>query len=75
MSFKFKIKPKIKLGKLIKDKEIEFKFINTKIEYEKELEDDITFNAKIEMDMNYQKPELGLDDRCKFAKFSFTKKF
>lgn len=75
MSFKFKIKPKIKLGKLIKDKEMEFKSINTKIEYEKELEDGITFDAKLEMDLNYQKTELGLEDRCKSIKFSFTKKF
>lgn len=75
MSFKFKIKPKIKLDKLFKEKEIEYKSINTKIEYEKELEDNVTFNAKMEVDLNYQKPELGLDDRCKSVKFSFTKKF
>lgn len=75
MSFKFIIKPKIKLSKLFKDKEIEYKSIDTKIECEQELEDDVTFNAKLEMNLNYQKPKLGIEDRCKFAKFSFTKKF
>jgi hypothetical protein len=72
--FKFKFKPKIKLSKLLKDKELEFKSIDTEVKYETELDDDVTFKAGIKADLNYQESNLGLSS-VKSAKFSFTKKF
>jgi len=71
--FKFKLKPKIKLKKLIQDKELEFKSLDAEIKYETELSDDVTFKANIKADINPQ-VELGFSS-IKSAEFSFTKKF
>lgn len=73
---KFKIKPKSKINKkkLIKDQELEIKSLETKIQFETELEDDVTFKAEATIDLNPQ-ANMGLKDRTQKASFSFTKKF
>ncbi len=72
--FNFKIKPKIKVKKLIQDQELEIKSLDTTLKYETEISKDVSFNAEITTDLNYQK-DINMEDRVKSAKFSFTKKF
>ena len=67
MKFKFNIKPKINTKTLVQDKKLEFKSLDTKIEFEDQIDPDVTFNAKIEGD--------SISKEVKNAKFSFTKKF
>ena len=71
--FKFKIKPKIKIKKLIQEKELEFKSLDTELKYETELSDDVTLSAQIKADLNPQ-IDLGLSS-IKSAEIKFTKKF
>ena len=70
---KFKMKPKVVLAKLFKNKKIEFDSIDTELKYETNI-DDVTFKAEVKADLNYQESNLGLDS-IKSASFSFTKKF
>lgn len=67
MGFKFKIKPKIKLAKLFKNKKLEFKSIDTELKYEAQLDDGVLMKANIVLDLNISK--------LKSAEISFTKKF
>jgi hypothetical protein len=71
--FKFKVKPKVKLSKLIKDKELELESLDTEVKYETQLDEDVTFKASIKADLNPQ-VDLGMNN-IKEAEFSFTKKF
>ena len=71
--FGFKLKPKIKLSKLFKNKELEFKSLDAEVKYEAELSEDVISRANIKVDINPQ-VELGVGS-IKSAKFSFTKKF
>ena len=70
--FKFKLKPKIKVKKLIQEGELEFKSLDAEVKYETELSDDVTFKAGIKVDINPQ-VELGVGS-IKSAEFRFTKK-
>lgn len=67
MKFKFNIKPKINTKALVQDKELQFKSIDTKIEFEDQIDPEVTFNAKVESNL--------INKEVKNAKFSFTKKF
>lgn len=67
MKFKFNIKPKINTEALVQDKELEFKSLDTKIEFGDQIDTDVTFKANIEGDL--------VNKEVKNAKFSFTKKF
>ena len=67
MKFKFKIKPKINTKALVQDKELEFKSLDTKIEFEDRIDTDVAFKANMEGDL--------INKEVKNAKFSFTKKF
>lgn len=74
MKFKIKPKPKIDKKKLIQDQDLEIKSLETKIEIEKQLEDDVIFKAEATIDLNPQ-VNVGLKCRTQKASFSFTKKF
>lgn len=74
MKFKIKPKPKINKDALLDDKELEFKSIDTKIDIEHQMKDDVLFEADMKIDLNYQS-NLGFKDRVKNFKFKFTKKF
>jgi hypothetical protein len=65
--FKFKIKPKVKLSKLLKDKDLELESLDTEIKYETELSEDVSMKANLGMDV--------ISGDVKSANVSFTKKF
>jgi hypothetical protein len=65
--FKFKIKPKVKLSKLLKDKDLELESLDTEIRYETELSEDVSMKANLGMDL--------ISGDVKSANVSFIKKF
>lgn len=75
MRFRIKPKPKINKDALLDDKKLEFKSIDTKIDIEHQMEDNVLFEADMKVDLNYQNTNLGIKDRVKNFRFSFTKKF
>lgn len=74
--FAIKPKPKIKLKKLIKDKELEIEKLPTDFVYKDTIseDDNVTVEVKTTVDINWQK-QYSLTDRIKNFSFKFTKRF
>ncbi len=74
MKFVIKPKPKLKLGKLFKDKDLQLDNLNTEIKYTENLTDDVNIDLQANVDLNWQKQE-SYRERCNSFYFKITKKF
>ncbi len=76
MKFTIKPKPKIKLGKLLKDKELEIKELPTEIKYIDEIseKDNVIIEVKTTVDLNWQK-SMTPKERLQSFMVKVTKKF